>query len=145
MYTMTKTKILVNTGSVMIMEKNALVPCSVPVSPSKQVYKKVLPPGTYEIAWKIGDFRINEVEHGTFLVTPDHTGQVTILAGDMCEIVAPSYFKTFLKRIKSGSGRARSLSLLNLTTKQATTCKNMAYIVTGADGMYDIEITATKR
>lgn len=137
-------RIPVNTGTILIMEKNALTPCLVPVNPSKQIYKKILPPGTYEIAWKIGDFRINEVEHGTFRVTPDHTGQVTILAGDMCEIVAPSYLKTFVKRIKSGSGRARSLSLLNLTTKQATTCKNMAYIVTGADGLYDIELTATK-
>jgi hypothetical protein len=141
---MTKTKLLVNTGSVMIMEKNALTPYSVPIHPTKEVYKKLLSPGTYEIAWKIGDFKLNEVESGTFLVTPDHTGQVTILAGDMCEIVAPSYYHTFLKRIKSGSGRARSLSLLNLTTKQATTCKNMAYIVTGADGLYDIELTATK-
>ena len=137
-------RIPVNTGTILIMEKNALTPCLVPVNPSNQIYKKILPPGTYEIAWKIGDFKLGEIERGTFQVTPDHTGQITIIAGDMCEIVAPSYFNTFVKRIKSGSGRARSLSLLNLTTKQATKCKNVAYIVTGADGMYDIELTATK-
>jgi len=137
-------RIPVNTGTILIMEKNALTPCLVPVNPSNQIYKKILPPGTYDIAWKIGDFKLGEIERGTFQVTPDHTGQITIIAGDMCEIVAPSYFNTFVKRIKSGSGRARSLSLLNLTTKQATKCKNVAYIVTGADGMYDIELTATK-
>jgi len=135
-------RIPVNTGTILIMEKNALTPCLVPVNPSNQIYKKILPPGTYEIAWKIGDFKIGEVETGTFRVTPDHTGQITIIAGDMCEIVTPSYFKTFVKRIKSG--RTRSLNLLNLTTKQATACKNVTYIVTGADGMYDIELVATK-
>lgn len=140
---MTTTNILVNTGTVLILEKNALAPFSVAINPSKQVYKKILPPGAYTISWKLGDFRIGEVERGTFQVTPDHAGRVTILAGDMCEIVAPSDYAKFLNRLKSRHNR--SLYLADSTTKTAKKCNNAAYIVTGADGRYDIEIRATRR